>query len=186
MLKLAGVIIDLKPNEGFQSPTSRTSAGKVVNCVDQAVLELLAGTFHTQQKLLVVLTDITTVAYAYTILSNESFSSFDILEFSGLNLTEMAWLIRHHLDSYCVPDQRYRIPNDISRLEKPTAAQFVQAFKKAKKSSTEDVAYEHFKELMELTDLGTEERAQAIREFLHPIWLDIKELQEEGYFSMFV
>eukprot|EP01040_Poterioochromonas_malhamensis_P012108 gene12108-13237_t len=172
MLKLAGVMIDLKPNEGFHSPTSQTRAEKVVHYADQAVLELLAGCYHSHQKMLVILTDMIKVAYAYTLSADESLKSFDILEFSELNITQMAWLTRNHLDSYCVPDQRYKITNyNCPDLPRPAAAsRLVQAFKRAKKSSVEDISSEHFKELMELTKPGTDERAQVVREFFSPIW----------------
>ncbi len=171
MLKLAGVIIDLKPNKGFHSSTSQTRAEKVVDYADQAVLELIAGCYHSHQKMLVVLTDMVKVAYAYTLLADDSLRSFDIVEFSELNITQMAWLIRNHLDSHCVPDQRYKATSDnYPDLQRTVASQLVQAFKRAKKSSVEDVSSEHFKELMELTKPGTNERAQVVREFFSPIW----------------
>jgi hypothetical protein len=145
----------------------------------QAELELICGFYHGNQTVLVVLTNLNSPSFAFTLNYNEPHRSFNIITYEDLTLEQMGWLVRHHLDANCKKDNTYQLPQDpdanLNESEK-----LMKVFKRMKVSAPElSLDYEHFMELLELTEDRSTERLQAVNQFFYS--MD----HSDSYLSMF-
>ncbi len=145
----------------------------------QAELELICGFYHGNQKVLVVLTNLNSPSFAFTLKYNEVNRSFNIITYEDLSLEQMGWLVRQHLDANCKKDNGYQLPRDPeSNLNE--SEKLMKVFKQMKVSTPElSLDYEHFMELLELTKDGSLERLQAVNQFFYS--MD----HSDAYLSMF-
>ena len=131
----------------------------------QATLELICANYLSDQLTLVIVTDLSTGAYAWTLERKEN--AINIVKYVDLSLEAMASLIADHLEKNCIADVWYRLKRavDDETLSQKEAVQIQRAFKKARVSNS-DLALEHFHELLDETAPASQERAQVIREFM--------------------
>lgn len=161
----------------------------------QALLELIAASYHSNQLVMVVLTDMCSGAHVYTldlshsppVSSNSSNSKeesghgnkdvdIDIRGYMSISLTDMALLVVEHLRDNCTPNPTYRYHRD-QREDKESVA-IVKEFKR-RRVSPKDVAFEHFDEMLSSTASGSHDRAVVVQQYMRSFG------HESNYLSMF-
>jgi hypothetical protein len=78
----------------------------------QAELELICGFYHGNQPVLVVLTNLNSPSFAFTLNYHEQHRSFNIIIYEDLTLEQMVWLVRQHLNANSMKDKTYQLPRD--------------------------------------------------------------------------
>jgi hypothetical protein len=127
----------------------------------QAELELICGFYHGNQNVLVVLTNLNSTSFAFTLDYNDASRSLNIITYEDLSLDQVGWLVCHHSDSVCTREKTYQLPRDPeSNLNE--SQRLMKLLKQMKVAAPElSLYYEHFVELLELTKDGSSERLQA-------------------------
>jgi hypothetical protein len=156
---VACVAIELKTKKNVEERNG------IDNFQAQGTLELLATNYYSDQLSLVVVTDLYSGAMAWTLKRVDGIMT--IVTYGPLSLQQMASLIAQHINNNCIPNPVFSLKRALEDpiLSQKEAIQIQSMFKKAR-VSTDDLALEHFYELLEETSDGTQERAQVVREFL--------------------
>jgi len=128
---------------------------------NQAMLELIAACSISNQKVLVVLTDLVTGAMVYELRFNIECQSFSLSEYEA-NLDQMAVLVANYLSDAVVPDAKY-VPRDDTD-EKGQAA---CAWKRLKLSHDEDIGLETFDDFGRDLEPGSDERRQLASQIFY-------------------
>lgn len=162
-------------NEGFDKSSA------------QAILELICSSYHSNQMVMVILTDMHTGAYVYTLsctpVSNDEEmgghrnNRIDIKSYLRVSITDMAVLVARHLRDNCTPERTYRYHAD--KDTQKDSVVLVTEFKRRRVSHT-SVALEHFNEMLADTELGSSDRAVVIQQYMGSLGY------ESNYLSMFV
>mmetsp|Transcript_19695 Transcript_19695/g.27054 ORF Transcript_19695/g.27054 Transcript_19695/m.27054 type:complete len:298 (+) Transcript_19695:127-1020(+) len=145
----------------------------------EAVMELIATNYHSDQMTLVVLTDLCTNNCILLTLTMES-DKLAILKYSDVTLNQMAIFVHSHLQQNCFPIRSYRLPDSNEGLKESEI--IMKAWKKARVTDiTTSLEWEHFQEMLEDAPVGSKERAMIIRDhFRH------HGLPESRYLNMFL
>jgi hypothetical protein len=147
----------------------------------QGTLELIAANYHSNQMTLVIVTDLSTAATAWT-LARDDDGELGIVRYADLTLQQMMSMITSHLSRNCVPNARFSLTKAVEKEEyrDKESVQIQKKFKTDHVSGT-SLAMEHFHELLELTPSGSRERAQAIQEFFYS-----QNLPKSNYLDMYI
>mmetsp|Transcript_33944 Transcript_33944/g.49304 ORF Transcript_33944/g.49304 Transcript_33944/m.49304 type:complete len:298 (-) Transcript_33944:160-1053(-) len=145
----------------------------------EAVMELIATNYHSDQMTLVVLTDLCTNNCILLTLTMES-DKLAILKYSDVTLNQMAIFVHSHLQQNCFPIRSYRLPDSNEGLKESEI--IMKAWKKARVTDiTTSLEWEHFQEMLEDAPIGSKERAMIIRDhFRH------HGFPESRYLNMFL
>jgi len=145
----------------------------------EAIMELIATNYYSNQMTLVVLTDLCTNSCILLTLTMES-NKLAILEYSDVTLNQMAIFVHSHLQQNCFPIRSYRLPDSNEGLKESEI--IMKAWKKARVTDiTTSLEWEHFQEMLEDAPVGSKERAMIIRDhFRH------HGLPESRYLNMFL
>jgi len=145
----------------------------------EAVMELIATNYHSDQMTLVVLTDLCTNNCILLTLTMES-DKLAILKYSDVTLNQMAIFVHSHLQQNCFPIRTYSLPDGNEGLRESEI--IMKAWKKERVSDmTTSLEWEHFQEMLEDAPIGSKERAMIIRDhFRH------HGFPESRYLNMFL
>jgi hypothetical protein len=156
------------------------STNKLDSFNPQATLELIAANYHSNQLVLVVLTDLYTAANMITF--NLEKEELVITRYSNVSLNGMANFISGHLSQNCFNNRAYKFDHVLTEsMEEKKSEMIVKCLKKARVSDVHHtLAWEHFEEMMEDYPIGSSVRAKAIQDHFRSF-----NLPESNYLSMY-
>jgi hypothetical protein len=148
----------------------------------QAIMELIATNYHSEQMTLVVLTDLCSSTQLLTFTME--YNALAILQYKNVSLAQMAIFINKHLEENCFKQRTYNLKNiDKSSQADVKESVIIQTEFKRKRVSNigASLNWEHFKEMLEDAPLGSVDRAMVIKEHFRSLGLP-----ESKYLSFFV
>jgi hypothetical protein len=168
------VLFELKTSDAV------AEAGGLGHFNPQAYAELIAARCNTHQpQVLVVLTDLTYAAQAFTLTFVPATEGFAVLEYN-LTLEQMAVLVVEFLELYTIPDPHYKpmesrqAPNEVCVL----------SFKRKFGDVDAGLAWERFQELVEDTRPWSKERAHLTAQLFTDC--GIEQMPTLAYPSMYI
>ena len=126
---------------------------------NQAKLELIAAYGLSNQKVLVVLTDLASSALVYELVFVATSQSFQLIQYT-VNLSQMAHLVATYLSIKAIPNAGYvAMEEDENGVDKVM-------FKRLKMSNEENLAWENFVDFGSSLPPGSSERCYLVSQLM--------------------
>lgn len=133
----------------------------------QTAAELIAARYLSRQpRVLAILTDLASYAMAYELHYDAEMSSFGIIEYEHISLSQMAIKVNEHLTNYNIPNASFTLKvNEEDATERDLGA---IAFKKRKVQLQTSLELEALQDMMMDPDSwSSDEKMQLFRNFLN-------------------